>query len=228
MIATETLAKKSMIIAGRQVPLMVYSFYKTSVDNGTVYDVEDVIATTLHHNPMEHFLHRWDRVILGLAEPMPEKAKQAFFCSKVRDCPAFQVEYLNWKRLSDDDPEKTLDTLRNGRLSLRMPEEKVREDELRGHAGGGRGRQPTPAYPANQETTVATRTDAPAPSGDGGGGSRRGRSRGRSRGGTTQRSASPGVRSSASNGTKGKGKGTGRKMGCMYVLQSTKRVLPTW
>ena len=50
-----------MRIAGRQVLLMVYSFYKTSVDNGTVYDVEDVIAATLHHNQMEHFLHRWDQ-----------------------------------------------------------------------------------------------------------------------------------------------------------------------
>ena len=104
-----------MRIAGRQVLLMVYSFYKTSVDNGTVYDFEGVIAVTLHHNQMEHFLHRWDtcRVISGLAGPMPEKTKQAFFCSKVGDCLAFQVEYLSWKRLSDDDPKKTLDTLRN-------------------------------------------------------------------------------------------------------------------
>ena len=47
MIAIETLAKKDMRIAGRQVLLMVYLLYKTSVDNGAVYDVEDVIAVTL-------------------------------------------------------------------------------------------------------------------------------------------------------------------------------------
>ena len=34
-----------------------------------------------------------------------------------------------------------------------------------------------------------------------------------------QRSASPGVRSTTSNDTKGKGKGKGRKMGCMYFNQ---------
>ena len=107
-----------MRIAGRQVLLMVYSFYKATVDNGAVYDVEDVIAVTLHHNRMEPFLHRWDRVILGLAEPMPEKTEQAFFCSKMRDCPAFQVECLNWKRLSDDDPKKTLETLRNAMKTI--------------------------------------------------------------------------------------------------------------
>ena len=112
MIATETLAKKDMRTAGRQVLLIVNSLYKTSVDIGIVYDVEDVIAVTLHHNQMEHCLHRRDRVISGLAEPMPENTKKAFFCSKVRDCPAFLVEYLGWKRLSDDDPTKTLDTLR--------------------------------------------------------------------------------------------------------------------
>ena len=76
-------------------------------------NVEDAIAVTLHHNRMEHFFHRRDRVILGLAEPMPENTKKAFFCSRVKDCPAFQVEYLNWKRLSDDDAKKTLETLRN-------------------------------------------------------------------------------------------------------------------
>ena len=118
MIATETLAKKGMKIAGRQVLLMVYSLYKTCVDNGTVYDVEDVIAATLHHNQMKHFFHRWDRVISGLAEPMPEITKKAFFCSEVRDCPAFQVEHLNWKRLSDDDPKKTLETLRNAMKTI--------------------------------------------------------------------------------------------------------------
>ena len=52
--------------------------------------------------------------------------------------------------------------------------------------------------------TVATRTDAPAPSGGGGGGGR-GRSRGGSRGLNTQRSASPGVRSTTRNDTIGKG-----------------------
>ena len=50
MIATETLAKKGVGIAGGQELLMVYSFYKTRVDNGTVYDVEDVIAATVHNN----------------------------------------------------------------------------------------------------------------------------------------------------------------------------------
>ena len=166
---------------------MVYSFYKASVDNGTVYDVEDVIAVTLHHNQMGHFLHRWDRVGLGLAEPMPENTKKAFFCSKVRGCIAFQFELLNWKRLSDDVPKKTLETLRAAMKTIIEDArgEKFREDVLRGHAGGGRGRQPTPAYPANQENnTVAPHTDAPAPSGGGGGGGR-----GRSRGGNTQRSA---------------------------------------
>ena len=47
MIATEALAKEGQRIAGRQVLLMVYAYYKTSVDNGTVFDVMDVIAVEL-------------------------------------------------------------------------------------------------------------------------------------------------------------------------------------
>ena len=60
------------------------------------------------------------------------------------------------------------------------------------------------------------RSDIPAPNG---GANRRGRSRGRARG--NLRSASPGVRSNASNDNKGKGKGKfdSRKMGCMYFNQ---------
>ena len=112
MIATEWLAEEGKIIAGRQVLLMVYASYKTSVENGTVFDVMGVIAVELHGNHMEHFLHRWDKVILGLAEPMPENTKKASFLSQVRNCPAFQVDYLNWKRKSDDDPIIILDTLR--------------------------------------------------------------------------------------------------------------------
>ena len=76
MIATETLAKLGKRIAGRQVLKMVYDSYKTSVGNGTVFDVMDVIAVELHGNHMEHFLHRWDKVILGLAEPLPESTKR--------------------------------------------------------------------------------------------------------------------------------------------------------
>ena len=54
---------------------MVYKSYKTNVENGTVYDVMDVIAVELHGNHMEHFLRRWDKVMLGLSEPMPENTK---------------------------------------------------------------------------------------------------------------------------------------------------------
>ena len=88
-IETETLAKQGKIIAGRQVLQMVYKSYKTNAENGTVYDVMDAIAVELHGNRMEHFLHRRDKVILGLSEPMPENNK-AFFVSKVRNCLAFQ------------------------------------------------------------------------------------------------------------------------------------------
>ena len=87
-IETETLAKQGKRIAARQVLLMVYRSYKTNVENGTVYDVMDAIAVEPHSNHMEHFLHRWDKVILGLAEPMLENTKKAFFVSKVRNCPA--------------------------------------------------------------------------------------------------------------------------------------------
>ena len=89
-IETETLAKQGKIIAGRQVLQMVYRSYKTNVENGTVYDVMDVIAVELHGNHMEHFLHSWDKVILGLSEPMAESTKKAFSVSKVKDCQAFQ------------------------------------------------------------------------------------------------------------------------------------------
>ena len=59
-IETETLAKQGKRIAGRQVLQMVYKSYKSNVENGTVYDVMDVIAVELHGNHMEHFIHRWD------------------------------------------------------------------------------------------------------------------------------------------------------------------------
>ena len=103
-IETETLAKQDKRIAGRQVLQTVYKSYKTNVENCIVYDVMDVIAVELHGNHMGHFLHRWD----GLSEHMPENIKKAFFVSKVRNCPAFQREYLDWKREVDDDPAKTL------------------------------------------------------------------------------------------------------------------------
>ena len=111
-IETETLAKQGKRIAGWQVLQMVYKSYKTNVDNDIVYDVMDVIAVELHGNHLEHFIQRWDKVILGLSEPMPGNTKKAFFVSKVRNCTAFQREYLDWKRKSDDDPTKTLETLR--------------------------------------------------------------------------------------------------------------------
>ena len=117
-IETETLAKQGKRIAGRQVLQVVYKSYKTNVENGTVYDVMDVIAVELHGNHTEHFLHRWDKVILGLSEPMPENTKKAFFVSKVGNCQAFQREYLDWKRKLDDDPTKTPETLRGAMKNI--------------------------------------------------------------------------------------------------------------
>ena len=204
-IETETLAKQGKrIAAGRQVLLMVCKSYKTNVENGTVYDVMDVIAVELHGNHVGHFIHRWDKVILGLSEPMPEITKKAFFVSKVRNCPVFQAEYLDWKRKLDDDPTKTLETLRGAVKDLieDARREKVREEELRGLSGfhGRRERNLPPAYAADiEDSSVPPTADTPAPNG---GGNRRGRSRARG----SQRSASPGVRSTASNDTKGKGK----------------------
>ena len=56
---------------------------------------------------------------------MPENAKKAFFVSKVRNCPAFQREYLDWKRKSDDDPTKTFETSEAPwKTLLKTPEEK--------------------------------------------------------------------------------------------------------
>ena len=89
-IETGTLAKQGKRVAGRQVLQIVYKSYKTNVENCTVYGVMDVIADESHGNHMEYFPHRWDKLILGLSEPMPENTKKAFFGSKVRDCQAFQ------------------------------------------------------------------------------------------------------------------------------------------
>ena len=78
----------------------------------------DVIAVELHGNHMEHFIQRWDKVIPGLSEPMPENTEKAFFASNVRNCPALQREHLDWKRKSDDDPTKTLEALRGAMKDL--------------------------------------------------------------------------------------------------------------
>ena len=178
----------------------------------------DVIAVELHGNHMEHFLHRWDKVILGLAEPLLESTKKAFFVSKVRKCPAFETEFLNWKRKPDDDPTKTLETLRQAMKDIieDARRDKVREEELRGLNGGSGGsrRQHMPAYPANQDTT-ATNTTTPTPNSGRSNRQRRGRSTSRN-----HRSASPGVRSNSGDSKgKGKGKFDSRTKGCMYFNQ---------
>ena len=65
MLRTEALAKEGKMIAGRQVLKMVNPYFRTDVENGSVYDIEDIIAVHLHGNNMENFLQRWDRVLLG-------------------------------------------------------------------------------------------------------------------------------------------------------------------
>ena len=143
----------------------------------------------------------------------------------MRNCPAFQRECLDSKRKLDEDPTKTLETLRGAMKDLveDARREKVRAEELRGLSGYNGRRNPPPAYAAGIEDNsndAPPRADTPAPNG---GVNRRGRSRARG----TQRSASLGVRSFASNDTKGKGKGKfdSRKIG-MYVFQPRERFVP--
>ena len=59
MVKTETLAKEGKMVASRQVLMMVYAYSKTDVENGSAYDIEDIIVVTLRHNQMEHSLQRW-------------------------------------------------------------------------------------------------------------------------------------------------------------------------
>ena len=113
MISTETLVNEGKMIAGRQVLMVLYEYYKPDVENCTVYDIEDVIAVSLHNNDMEGFLQKWDKVLLGLAEALPCRTEKAMFVSKVKNCSAFRQEYLHYKRMSPNDPCKTYEYLRD-------------------------------------------------------------------------------------------------------------------
>ena len=112
----------------------------------------------------------------------------------------FREINLDWKRKSDDDPTKIFEALRTAMKNIieDARRDKVRDEDLRGLSRytGGRGRNHPPAYAAGLEDSNAPpRAETPAPNGGGNG-------RGRSRARRAQRSASPGVRSTASNDTK--------------------------
>ena len=206
MIKTELMAKADRMLSGRQALHMVYSYFKTDVENGMVYDIEDLIAVTLQGNNLESFLHKWDRVLLGLATEIDERTKKALFISKVKDCQAFRQEYLHYKRLDDNDPNKSYEYLYKSMKKIVEKERRefVRDSEIKALSN----RHHRPAYP----NTPANDNNDGGNNNNNNGGAQTPNTKGKSSGGQSRgRSASPAPRSNSARQAPNRA-----KVGCLY------------
>eukprot|EP00972_Heterocapsa_arctica_P029342 4318870-Heterocapsa_arctica.AAC.1 len=127
------------MLLGRQALWIVYQYFQTDKDNGSVYDIQDLLAIQMTGNKFEYFLNRWDTALLGLGSPLEMKMKLPLFLSKI-DKPdsKTKAELNHYSRQSDGHADKTYDFLYTAMLKCveRERRKAVRESELSGVRSG--------------------------------------------------------------------------------------------
>ena len=71
-LAEEKDAKEGRLIEGRHILKMIYEAHKLNEEIGQVFDIENILSTTLTGDKLAKFLQDWDTVLAGQIAPVSE------------------------------------------------------------------------------------------------------------------------------------------------------------
>ena len=97
--------KVRRMVKGRQMLWLVSEFYKTNEEAGTLHDIQDLFAVTLHGTDVEGFLTAWESVLVGLQTEQPQETLLVLFITQVRKVPDLREEVAHFERFDLEVPK---------------------------------------------------------------------------------------------------------------------------
>ena len=101
------------MIKGRQSLLLIYSYFKTSVEAGALHDLTDLMSVRLNGDKLDSFLNTWDQVLIGMREEPSEETKRTLFLKQLKRVPhsLFGYDLAEYERFPVGDSKRTYDHL---------------------------------------------------------------------------------------------------------------------
>ena len=107
----ETKEKAKEPIKGRQILLLFYEYFATSIKHGAIYDVEDLICVKMVNEDLKGFVTRWESVFAGMRTEVDKKWLEAYFHLAVKNFKPLAHDLAIYERASEGSAEKTYDFL---------------------------------------------------------------------------------------------------------------------
>ena len=120
-LKTKELARKRMMISGRQSLWVAYKEYSYDEERGTLYGLSDLMSL---RNPdaekepsrqrpesIEAFIDEWDATLQAMKDEAPDNLKEVLFYEQVKNCHAIAPEIAEYDRARPGHQHKTYEFL---------------------------------------------------------------------------------------------------------------------
>ena len=104
----EIAAKSRRMLGGRRALRLVYGYYRTSGEAGSLYDLEDLMAIFYSGDgKLEAFMNSWDQVLTGMEEEPPESTLRTLFHRQIKNSHVIKFHIDIYDRCSAGDDSYT-------------------------------------------------------------------------------------------------------------------------
>ncbi|CAE8645024.1 unnamed protein product, partial [Polarella glacialis] len=123
---TEELAKRDIMIAGRQVVWMVYRHFRTEEDRGSMYDLEDLMEVKFANDQtLGAFAELWNNIVANAIEPFDEKILEALLHKQLKGdrsenkpgSKRLSEDLTLYKRMRPSDPNRNYQYLHDAMMN---------------------------------------------------------------------------------------------------------------
>ena len=135
LIFKETEASKSRAVRGRQVLYLFHQCFKTNVEVGSLYSVEDLLKVRLLNDDLSTFINNWESVMSGLSHTPDETTLRDILLRELRQSKRLKYDLEIYDRAREGTEQHTyrflVDSLKE--LLTRERKRKNRDRIARSH-----------------------------------------------------------------------------------------------
>ena len=77
--------KEDRFLRGRQIPFMIYDYFRLTGAHDTVLDCADSFSVTLHDDNIQEFDTRWDEVLLSISKIPSDDILESLYNLRIRE-----------------------------------------------------------------------------------------------------------------------------------------------
>ena len=77
--------KEDRLLRGRQIPHMIYNYFRVTGARDTVLDYADLFTISLRHDIVQDFDTRWDKILLSMTKIPPDDVVESLYKLRIRE-----------------------------------------------------------------------------------------------------------------------------------------------